>query len=405
MTTRKFKYVIVGAGLSGCKAIEGIRSLDSQSPILLASAENYLPYDRPPLSKKLWFGKKKVEEIFIHPKEYFKESKVDCLLNVRAVKIDPDDKIVAFDNGSACEFEKLLIATGGSPRRLDIEGGSHDDIFYYRYLDDYLRLKSRIHQGTKALVIGGGFIGSEIAAALNINKADVTMLIRGNYLVENVFPKPLGMAIQEDFINRGVKILTHDAPVSIEKPDGYFITRTKAGKEITSDVVITGIGIEPETHLAKSANLKIENGIVVNEFLQTSSPDIYAAGDNTCFPYQALDRYMRVEHWDNAVNQGLTAGMNMAGAGSAYTHMPYFFSDLFDFGYEAVGLVDSRLETHADWQKENNTGVIYYLENGFVRGVMCCNVWDKIDAARELIKSNRKITPDKIGTQLLGAIK
>jgi 3-phenylpropionate/trans-cinnamate dioxygenase ferredoxin reductase component len=401
MKHKNYNYIIVGTGLAGCWAIDGIRSRDTDGSILLAGGENYLPYDRPPLTKKLWFGKKKVEEIFVHPREYFADNKVEVLLNIRAVKIDAADKVVTFDDGSACQFDKLLLATGGSPRRLDIEGGNLDDIFYYRYLDDFLRLKTKIREGVKVLVIGGGFIGSEIAAALNINKVDVTMLLRGQYLVENVFPKALGFAIQDDFVRRGVKIFIEDSPVSIARRNSHFVTRTKAGREISSDVVIAGIGIEPETKLAKSANLKIENGVVVNEFLQSSDPDVYAAGDNTNFPYQALGRQMRVEHWDNAVNQGKTAGMNMAGARTAYTHMPYFFSDLFDFGYEAVGLVDSKLQTHADWQKENNTGVVYYLDNGFVRGVMLCNIWEKVGAARELIKSNRQMTV----AQMHGAIQ
>lgn len=208
MTTGKFKYVIVGAGLSGCWAVDGIRSGDSEGSILLAGSEKYLPYDRPPLSKKLWFGKKKVEEIFVRPREYFTDSKADVVLNIRAVKIDATGKTVTFDDGSVCQYEKLLIATGGTPRRLNIEGGDLDDIFYYRYLDDFLRLRAKISEGVKSLVIGGGFIGSEIAAALNVNKVDVTLLMRGEYLVENVFPKPPGMAIQDDFIKRGVKIFT-----------------------------------------------------------------------------------------------------------------------------------------------------------------------------------------------------
>jgi 3-phenylpropionate/trans-cinnamate dioxygenase ferredoxin reductase component len=391
MENKKYNYIIVGAGLAGCHAIEGIRTQDSKGSILLAAAEDYLPYDRPPLTKKLWFGKKKVEEIFIRPQQYFTDNNVDVLLNIKATKIDAANKIVTFDDGS-CNYGKLLLATGGSPRRLNIEGGSLDEIYYYRYLDDFVRLKSKVREGTKALVIGGGFIGSEIAAALNINKANVTMLIREEYLVPHVFPKELGLSIKEDFIERGVKMFTQDGPVSIVRRNSHLVTRTKNGKEISSDVVIAGIGIEPEMELAKSAGLVIKDGIAVNEFLQTSSPDIYAAGDNAYFPYSVLGRQMRVEHWDNAINQGKTAGMNMAGAHVAYTYMPYFFSDLFDFGYEAVGLVSSKLETFADWQKENNTGVVYYLEEGFVRGVMMCNVWEKVDAARELIKSNKKFT-------------
>jgi 3-phenylpropionate/trans-cinnamate dioxygenase ferredoxin reductase component len=391
MANRKYNYIIIGAGLAGCYAIEGIRTQDSKGSILLAAAENYLPYDRPPLTKKLWFGKKKVEEIFIRPQQYFTDNNVDVLLNIKALKIDAANKAVIFNDGS-CNYGKLLLATGGSPRRLDIEGGDLDEIYYYRYLDDFLRLKSQVREGTKALVIGGGFIGSEIAAALNINKADVTMLMREEYLVHNIFPRALGSAIQNDYIQRGIKIFTQDGPVSIAKRNSHFVTRTKNGKEIASDVVIAGIGVEPETKLAKTAGLTIDNGIAVNEFMQTSSPDIYAAGDNANFPYQALGKRMRVEHWDNAINQGKTAGMNMAGAQTAYNHMPYFFSDLFDFGYEAVGLVSSKLETYADWQKENNTGVVYYLEDGKVRGVMCCNVWEKVDAARELIEANKQMT-------------
>jgi 3-phenylpropionate/trans-cinnamate dioxygenase ferredoxin reductase component len=391
MAMKKFKYIIIGGGLAGCNAIDGIRSGDSQGSILLATAENYLPYDRPPLTKKLWFGKKKVEEIFVHPQQYFADNNVDVLLNIRATEIDIASKAVIFDDGSSFQYEKLLLATGGTPRRLPIEGGNLDDIYYYRTLEDYLRLKSQVQEKMRALVIGGGFIGSEIAAALNINKVNVNMLIRESYLIERVFPSSLGYAIQDEFIRRGVKIFTEDSPASISKINKHFVTRTQEGKEISSDIIIAGIGIEPETQLAKWANLDVRNGIVVNEFLQTSNPDIYAAGDNANFPYQAFDRYMRVEHWDNAINQGKTAGMNMAGANISYTYMPYFFSDLFDFGYEAVGLVDSKLETVTDWQKENDTGVIYYIQDSKVRGVMMCNLWNKVDEARELIKRNESM--------------
>jgi len=326
---------------------------------------------------------------------------VDVVLDTMVVGINAADKTITCKDGSTYQYEKLLLATGGTPRRLPIEGGNLEEIYYYRYLDDFLRLKSQVHEETGALVIGGGFIGSEIAAALNINKADVTMLVRESYLVEHVFANKLGNAIQEKYIRRGVKIFTQDSPVSITKRNKHLVTRTKGGKEISSDVIIAGIGIEPEVKLAKSAGLAVENGIVVNEFLQSSSPDIYAAGDNANFPYQVFGKRMRVEHWDNAVNQGKTAGMNMAGARNAYTYMPYFFSDLFDFGYEAVGLVSSKLETFADWQKENDTGVVYYFENGKVRGAMMCNVWNKVDAARELIKSNERLTI----AQLQGAVK
>jgi len=166
-------------------------------------------------------------------------------------------------------------------------------------------------------------------------------------------------------------------------------------------MVIAGIGIAPALELPRTAGLLTANGVIVNEYLEASLPGIYAAGDIAFFPYQALGKQTRVEHWDNALNQGKWAGRNMAGAREPYTYMPYFFSDLFEFGYEAVGEVDARLETFADWQKENDTGVIYYLKDNKVRGAMMCNVWDKVEAARELIRNAENVTP----ADLRGAIQ
>jgi NADPH-dependent 2,4-dienoyl-CoA reductase/sulfur reductase-like enzyme len=161
-------------------------------------------------------------------------------------------------------------------------------------------------------------------------------------------------------------------------------------------MLIVGVGIMPSTELAEGAGLELSNGVVVDELLRTSSLDIYAAGDNAFFPYQALGRRMRIEHWDNAVTQGKWVGRNMAGTAEPYTHMPYFFSDLFEFGYEAVGDVDSRLSTYADWQKENDTGVIYYLEDGKVRGMMMCNVWEKVDVARDMIRRGERVSVESL---------
>lgn len=396
MEAKKFKYVVAGAGLAGCWAVDGIRALDKTGSILLLGDEGHLPYDRPPLTKKLWFGKKKIEDIFIQTPQYFTDNGVNVALNTTATVLDSGSKTIICSDGGIYQYEKLLLATGGRPRRMNIEGASLNGIYYYRYLDDFIKLQAGVRDGVRVLVIGGGFIGSEIAAALNVNKVGVTMLMPESSLMEQLFPKSLGYAISQDYIRRGVKLILQDIPVSIVRRNGKLVTLTKNCKEITSDIIIAGIGMKPDTQLAESAGLTLENGIAVNVFLQTSMPDIYAAGDNACFPYEALGRRMRVEHWDNAVNQGRAAGMNMAGADTAYTYMPYFFSDLFDFGYEAVGLVNSKLETVTDWQKENDTGVVYYLENGKVAGVMMCNVWNKVEAARELIKSRRLTTAEEL---------
>ena len=401
MATKRYKYVIVGGGLAGTSAASGIRERDAQGSILLIGREEELPYDRPPLTKQLWFGRKKVDDIFLHDRKYYAQTGIELRLATTIWTLDPRHKLVQDGTGDSYQFEKLLLATGGEPRRLSIPGGDLPGIVYYRTLADYRRLREAATQGTSALVIGGGFIGSEIAAGLQANGVKVTLLFPDPYLCARIFPAPLAQAIQTDYARRGVEILAEDQPVEIVHDNGKYTVRTRGGRNLTSDLVIAGIGIAPELKLATAAGLETGNGIMVNEYLQTSEPDIYAAGDNAFFHYVALEQRTRVEHWDNALNQGKCAGRNMAGAREPYSYMPFFFSDLFEFGYEAVGELDARLPTFADWQKENHTGVIYYLRDGRVAGVMLCNVWEKVERAREMIRGREQWTRDS----LRGAIR
>lgn len=401
MIEQSFKYIIAGAGLAGMSAIEGIRELDQEGTILLIGNENLLPYDRPPLSKKLWSGKKKPEDIFPNDSSFYMKNNIHMALGTELADLDAESRTLTDLAGNTYQYEKLLLATGGTPRKLDIPGGDTWGICYFRYFEDYLRIRHDTLNAKTAVIIGGGFIGSEIAAALNTNGIDVTMVFPESYLVSRVFPDGLGIAIQAHFREKGVKILAGDVPISIEKIDGKFVTATKEGKRLESDIVIAGLGIIPCIVLAEKAGLSVNNGIVVNEFLKTSDPDIYAAGDIANFPYTAIGATVRVEHWDNAINQGKQAGRNMTGINEPYDYMPYFWSDLFEFGYEAVGDLNSRYETFGDWQIENNTGVLYYLNKGKVCGVMTCNIYDKMDEARKMILSGRQAVPD----DLRGAIK
>lgn len=391
-----YDYVIVGGGLAGASAIQGIRELDATGSILMVCAESHLPYDRPPLSKKLWLSEQKVEDIFLHKQAFYDEQTVTLLLGAKAAKLDSGNKTITTTNGETYGYGKLLLATGCSARHLAIPGGDLEGICYFRSLDDYLRTRTVAAAGKSAVVVGGGFIGSELAAALNSNKLNVTMIFPGTTLCSRVFPEQLGQAMLRRFQERGINTLVADKPVSFSRNGDKFITCTENGKTIESDLLIVGVGVTPEMELAKSAGLQVANGIVVNEYLETSSPAIYAAGDNAFFPYHALGQQMRIEHWDNSLNQGQWAGRNMAGAHTPFTYQPYFFSDLFEFGYEATGEIDSRLETFADWQKENDTGVIYYLRDGKVRGVMMCNVWDKVEMARELISKGENMIPETL---------
>lgn len=390
-----FDYVIVGGGLAGASAIQGIRERDTQGSILLVGEETHLPYNRPPLSKKLWFGKARVEDIFVHDQRFYDEHGVSMVLGTRVEKLDAQEKSITVANGERYGFGKLLLATGTQPRRIAIPGGELEGLCYYRTLDDYLRIQDEAKTRQSVLIVGGGFIGTELAAALN-SALEVTMIFPSATLCRRVFPEKLGLAVQQHFQERGIRVIPSDFPTAISKSGDKFRTETASGKNLESDLVIIGIGVDPSTDLAKEAGLKVGNGIVVNEYLESSHPDIHAAGDNAFFPYPALGHDMRIEHWDNALSQGKLAGRNMAGAREAFTYQPYFFSDLFEFGYEATGEVDTSLDIFADWQKENHTGVIYYLRDERVRGVMMCNVWDRLDAARELIRKNERVSPENL---------
>jgi 3-phenylpropionate/trans-cinnamate dioxygenase ferredoxin reductase component len=360
--------LIVGAGLAAAAAIEGIRERDTDGSITMIGAENHLPYDRPPLSKKLWLGKKDVQDLFVHGQAFYDQNGVAFFPGRRVVSLDARSGTATDDKGQAYRFKKLLLATGGAPQRLPIPGGEMAGVCYYRTLDDYERIRRQAVEGRSAVIIGGGFIGSEMAAALRINKLDVAMIYPASHLCDRVFPVDLGLAMEGIYQDRGIRILKGQKPASFDRKGSAFVVRTSGGAQIESDILIVGVVIKPAGELAEGAGLSTGDGIIINEFLQTSPPDIYAAGDNARFPYLALAQQARIEHWDNALNQGRHAGRNMAGAHEAFTYMPYFLSDLFEFGYEAVGEVNSQMEIFADWRKQHHTGVIYYLRNNKIRG-------------------------------------
>ncbi|MHB9134515.1 MAG: NAD(P)/FAD-dependent oxidoreductase [Armatimonadota bacterium] len=400
MAEQAYQYIIIGGGLAGAAAVTGIRAVDANGSILLLGAETHAPYHRPPLSKQLWTGKTTVEKLPVKKEAYYQDNGVELVLGRKVVGLDAEGHTVADDQGQAYRYGKLLLATGGAPRTLTIPGSGLPGIFYYRTLNHYLALREVVAQAKSALVIGGGFIGAEMAAALQMSGLKVTMIYPDPYLVARVFPEGLGRALQEQYRSRGITIHSEDTPATLMKTSKGMVALTQKGKMASADLVVVGAGITPSVELAEAAGLQVGNGVVVNANLQTSHPDIYAAGDNANFPYAVLGQQMRIEHWDNALNQGKAAGRNMAGADEPFLYMPFFYSDMFEFGFEAVGEVDARLETVADWQKEFDTGVIYYLKDGKVRGAMMCNVWDKVDAARALIQQGAQVT----GRELQGAI-
>lgn len=390
---RHHKYLIVGGGMTADSAVHGIRKIDPDGAIAVIGEELHRPYNRPPLSKTLWKDSP-------YDSIWRSEHGLNVAMHVgkKIVALDPANKTATDNAGNIYTFEKLLLATGGEVRRFP-----HFDsgIIYYRTADDYLKLRELSNQGSDFVVIGGGFIGSEIAAALAMNDKRVTMIFPEHGISSRIYPRPLVEFLNSYYREKGVTVLASETVTSIRMDGAKKIVTTGSGTEISADGVVAGLGILPNTELAVQAGLAVDNGIVVDEFLCSSNPDIYAAGDVANFYSPLLDKRMRVEHEDNANMMGEAAGRNMAGSPEPYHHQPFFYSDLFDLGYEAVGELDSSLDIVEDWVEPFRKGVIYYLRDGLVRGVLLWNTWGQVDAATALIAEKKPCTSET----LLGRIK
>jgi NADPH-dependent 2,4-dienoyl-CoA reductase/sulfur reductase-like enzyme len=388
-----YTYLIVGGGMTADAAANGIRKVDETGTIGLISAEADAPYSRPPLSKGLWKG-----DAYESVWRGTENKHASLHLGVTVQSLDPTKKQANTVKGETFTYDKMLLATGGKPRRLPF---GDDQIIYYRTLRDYNQLRELSEHNERFAVIGGGFIGSEVAAALATNGKRVTMLFPETGIGARVFPQDLAAFLNDYYRQKGVEVLANDQVNGLQLRGGQAVCELQSGREVVVDGVIAGIGIQPSVSLAQTAGMNVENGIVVDEQLRTSQPDIFAAGDVASFFNPALGKRIRVEHEDNALTMGEMAGANMANAVlgrplSPYHHLPFFYSDLFDLGYEAVGELDSGLETVSDWQEPYRQGVVYYLKDGRVRGALLWNVWGQVDAARQLIAEPGPFTAEEL---------
>ena len=372
-----YRYLIVGGGMTADSACRGIRDHDTDGTIGLFGAESHEPYVRPPLTKGLWSGKDESSIFRGTP-----DLDVDVHAGRRIVSVDLDARTATADAGETHAYEKLLLATGGTPRQL---AGAAGDVIYYRTLDDYHRLRELTGDGVRVAVVGGGFIGSEIAAALATSGCDVTIVFPGAGIGARLFPAELSAFVNDYYREKGVTVLPDR---SVETISSGTVTTSKANV-VEADVVVAGLGIVPTTDLAEAVGLAVDDGILVDELGRAGGrDDVFAAGDVARFPAAALGGTRRVEHEDHANTHGRAVGANMAGAGQPYEHLPFFYSDLFDLGYEAVGDVDSELDTVAEWAEPNRKGVVAYVDgDGKARGFLLWDVWGKVDAARELIRA------------------
>ena len=375
------RYLLVGGGMTADAAAEGIRAHDADGTITLVGAEPHPPYKRPPLTKGLWAGG---DEAKIW--RGTADRGVELVLGRRIVDLDLEARRAVDDKGAEYTYEKLLLATGGRPRKL---ADADDDVVYFRTLDDYRTLRARAGDGTSFAVVGGGFIGSEIAAALTSAGSRVTMVFPDAAIASRLLPASLAEFVTGYYREKGVEVLTGETVASVR--DGRLTTGS--GRVLEADAVVAGLGIEPSTELAVAAGLPVYNGIVVDELGRVGGrDDVFAAGDVANFPLPALGRNARVEHEDHALTHGKTVGANMAGAEQHYDHLPFFYSDLFDLGYEAVGELDSRLDTIERWDEPNRKGVVAYVDDERrPRGFLLWNTWDKVEPARDLIRAAKPI--------------
>jgi len=379
---RNTTYLIVGGGMTAAAAVEGIRERDAEGAIVLVGSEAHPPYKRPPLSKKLWQSGDEAPIWYDSAPEG-----AEYVTGRRIVELDLDARRARDDRGDEYGYEKLLLATGGTPRRL---GGQDDEVVYFRTIDDFRRLRAAADGGAHVVVIGGGFIGSELAASLTGVGARVTMVFPEDSIAARVLPPGLAQFVTQYYRDKGVDVLTEQTVGSV---DGTNVT-LGSGRTLEGDVVVAGLGIVPSVELAQAAGLAVDNGILVDEQGRVDGrDDVFAAGDVANFPSPVLGRRFRVEHEDHARAHGKLVGANMAGAGERYEHLPFFYSDMFDLGYEAVGEVDARLSTLDAWEEPNRKGVVTYVDDeGRPRGYLLWDTWGKVDEARERIRAAAPLT-------------
>ena len=385
-----YDYLIVGGGMAADAAAKAIRTADAVASIGILGAETEPPYERPPLSKALWKGDKTLASIDLQTAA----SGAELHLGRRAQTLDRAGHRVVDDRGDNWRYRRLLLATGASPRVLPF--AANERVIHFRTTDDYRRLRGYAVEGARIAVVGGGFIGSELAAALAGAGCKVSMLFPGASIGSGRYPPTLASFLDDYYRERGVELLSGVKVVGGSAGGEGVELVLSDGRRLRVDAVVAGLGVVPDTALAEQAGLEVADGVLVDARLRTSDPDIWAAGDLANFFNPSLGRRLRVEHENAAVEMGAHAGRAMAGAGGDYTTLPYFYSDLFDLGYEAVGLLDARLQLVEDWSEPHRKGVVYYLDGGRVRGVLLWNVWGQVDAARELIAQAGPVDADSL---------
>ncbi len=390
----RIPYVIIGGGLAATAAIDAIRRRDKTGRLILIGAEPHLPYDRVPLSKDYLLGRMEREHVFLRPPRFYERHRVEQFLGQSATAVDVRTRTITLNDGSEVGFERLLLATGGRPRRLSIPGADLDGVSYLRTLEDSDTLRAAMVNARQAVVVGGGFIGCEVATAFAQSGLQTALL--------EVTPAPLGLVLDAEtsafmtaFLSQqGVTLRTGTAAAQFVGVQGR-VERVVTGndEEIAADVVVIGVGIAPNTELAAAAGLSVDNGVVVNEYLEAADV-VYAAGDVARYYSPILGRHLRVEHYDVALQHGRTAGANMAGARLAYTELPYFFSHMGALRIDVIGDMSVRQQCVRRGPLSLEPGFVQFcFADGFLQAALFINGKPELlQTARERIAQRRPVT-------------
>lgn len=392
-------FVIVGAGLAGAKAAEALRIDGFDGAVVLIGDETDRPYDRPPLSKDYLQGKSEKEKIYIHPAGWYAEHNVDLRVQSRVTAIDRAAHSVSTADEQRVTYDKLLLATGSTPRRLRVPGADLNGVYYLRRVGDCEALKAAFTSAVRVAIIGAGWIGLETAAAARAAGCQVTAVERS----ELPLLAALGAEVAETYAtlhrSHGVDLRLNCGVHEITGETGKVTgLRLADGSVLEADAVIVGVGIVPNTELAEAAGLRVDNGIFVDEHLATTDPDVFAAGDVANSYYPLLGTHVRLEHWSAALHQGPVAAANMMGRNLSYDRVPYFFSDQYDSGMEYSGYAPRNGYDSVVLRGDVSTGefIAFWLRDGRVLAGMNVNTWDVSDAIEMLVRSGERIDPVKL---------
>lgn len=382
-----YDHVIIGGGIAADAAARAIRETDEDASIAILSADPHAPVYRPALSKDLWTGEDPDPDS--QDLGTAEATGAELFTSTLVTELLPSSHTVVTARGERIRYRTALLATGSVPRRLP--GVEDERVAYLRTVGDYRHLRTLAADGARIAVVGGGYIGTEVAAALTRTGAAVTLAHSGARILEHMFPASITSPLEEVFAGKGVELVDGFRLEGVDAGETLTL-RGEDGRTLTADAVVLGLGALPDTFLAAEAGIETDRDLViVDPRLRTSVPDVFAAGDVVLYD-DALLGQRHVEHVDHAEASGTLAGANMARPEQEqeeYSHTPLFFSDLFDDGYEAVGRLDSSLEMREVWDEEGKAAVVHYLEDGLVEGVLLWNTWDSVPAARELIAESQ----------------